>query len=80
MSITYNRVGFTLDLDLIAEALTLHAVTHGLTLAQMAKGAGISRMTLWRLTRGQKLSLTTLHAITAYLGVDPTSVLKATTT
>jgi transcriptional regulator with XRE-family HTH domain len=74
--VRYHSVAFEVDLDAIREALARRELTDGVTLAQVADRAGVSRMSLWRLLDGQRVSLRTLHRVLTVLELDPSQVLR----
>jgi transcriptional regulator with XRE-family HTH domain len=77
VNLIYHGAAFTLNLAPIREALTVRELADGLNLAHVAQKAGISRMSLWRLLDGRRVSLPTLRRVLAALDVDPKAVLRA---
>ena len=75
--LTFHGVNFELDLSAIREAITRRELEDGLTLGRVAAGAGISRMSLWRILGGQQPSLATLGRLLKYLALDRSAVLKS---
>src|SRR5260370_26994629 len=78
--VRYHGILFELDLDAIGEAITLRELTDGVTLGQFAETAGLSRMAIWRLLGGQRVSLLTLRRVLRALDLDPEVILHATAT
>jgi len=76
-TVQYHGVRFDLDVDAIKVAIVRAELAGGRTLAQVADAAGISRMSLWRLLDGQRVSLPTLHRVFTVLEeLDPSQVLR----
>ncbi|MHB8689328.1 MAG: hypothetical protein ACYDB4_19405 [Candidatus Dormibacteraceae bacterium] len=77
VSLIYHGASFTLNLAAVREAVAMREVTDGGNLTQLAALAGLSRMSLWRLLDGQRVSLLTLRRVLAALDLDPKAVLRA---
>ena len=77
-TVQYHGVRFDLDVDAIKVAIVRRELAGGLTMAQVADAAGVSRMSLWRTLSGQRVALTTLHRIFRVLELDPSQVLLRT--
>src|SRR5207253_2260901 len=69
--VRYHGVVFELDLDVVREAITRHELSEGVTLGQFAEGAGVSRMAIWRLLAGHRVSLPTLARVLRALALNP---------
>jgi transcriptional regulator with XRE-family HTH domain len=67
---------FELDLDAIREAITLYELREDATIGQFAEAVGISRMTMWRLLGGHRVSLLTLGRVLRALELDPDAIVR----
>jgi len=76
MSPAYHGQPCTVDVAAISKAIIQREVADGLTLAQVAQQAGVSRMSLWRLLAGQQVALLTLHRVLTALELDPKTILR----
>ena len=78
--VRYHGVVFELDLDVVREAITRHELSEGVTLGQFAEGAGVSRMAIWRLLAGHRVSLPTLARVLRALALNPDVIVRKSDT